>query len=371
MTVIGVLALQGNFADHVTALECFDVKILEVRNESDLKQVDGLIIPGGESTAIGIIAKRNNFLQPLINYVKSGRYPVWGTCAGLITLANSVSGQAEDGKKAKYQPLIGGLNVTAQRNAFGRQSQSQIRSLTLSDSAKAAGISTNAAYFIRAPGIVSVSNGVEVLATLGADAKQIVAVRQGHLLATTFHSELGDNQSWTEYFLKLVLKTNGSLAQVKRSPQHPLPQVQGQGYRASTEVKRMFPRFLKGGVIMDVVNGVQAKIAEQSGACAVMALERIPADIRVSGGVARMSDPLLIKDVIANVTIPVMAKARIGHFGEARVLQELDVDCIDESEVAPSPSLINPYNPDNNNITLKNNTSVKIVKRIFKQLCSK
>jgi len=84
---------------------------------------------------------------------------------------------------------------------------------------------------------------------------------------------------------------------------------------------------------MDVVNGTQAKIAEAAGACSVMALERIPADIKAHGGIARMSDPALIKDVMASVSIPVMAKARIGHFGEARILEALEVDCIDESEV--------------------------------------
>merc|ERR550514_1385067 len=101
----------------------------------------------------------------------------------------------------------------------------------------------------------------------------------------------------------------------------------------STSVKWGFMRFLQGGVIMDVVNGEQAKVAEAAGACSVMALERIPADIRAEGGIARMSDPALIKEVIDAVTVPVMAKARIGHFAEASVLQALDVDCIDESEV--------------------------------------
>jgi len=90
---------------------------------------------------------------------------------------------------------------------------------------------------------------------------------------------------------------------------------------------------LKGGVIMDVMNPEQAKIAEEAGACAVMALERIPADIRASKDVARMSDPKMIKEIINSVSIPVMAKCRIGHFVEAQVLQELGVDCIDESEV--------------------------------------
>src|SRR5216683_242859 len=89
---------------------------------------------------------------------------------------------------------------------------------------------------------------------------------------------------------------------------------------------------LKGGVIMDVVTPEQASIAEEAGACAVMALERVPADIRRDGGVARMSDPKLIKGIMAAVTIPVMAKARIGHFAEAQVLEALEVDYIDESE---------------------------------------
>jgi pyridoxal 5'-phosphate synthase pdxS subunit len=98
-------------------------------------------------------------------------------------------------------------------------------------------------------------------------------------------------------------------------------------------VKRGLADMLRGGVIMDVVNQEQAKIAEDAGAVAVMALERVPADIRRDGGVARMSDPLMIQEIQASVTIPVMAKARIGHFAEAQILQALDVDYIDESEV--------------------------------------
>ncbi len=103
--------------------------------------------------------------------------------------------------------------------------------------------------------------------------------------------------------------------------------------RATFRVKTGLAEMLKGGVIMDVVTPEQAKIAEQAGACAVMALERVPADIRRDGGVARMSDPTMISGIQEAVTIPVMAKARIGHFAEAQVLQALDVDYIDESEV--------------------------------------
>src|SRR6476619_5586988 len=101
----------------------------------------------------------------------------------------------------------------------------------------------------------------------------------------------------------------------------------------TTRVKRGMAEMLKGGVIMDVVTAEQARIAEDAGAVAVMALERVPADIRAAGGVARMSDPQKIIEIMGAVTIPVMAKCRIGHFAEAQVLQALGVDYIDESEV--------------------------------------
>ncbi len=107
----------------------------------------------------------------------------------------------------------------------------------------------------------------------------------------------------------------------------------GQGEVGSFKVKAGLAQMLKGGVIMDVVTPEQAVIAEEAGAVAVMALERVPADIRVQGGVARMSDPGMIKEIIAAVTIPVMAKARIGHFVEAQILEAIGVDYIDESEV--------------------------------------
>ena len=101
----------------------------------------------------------------------------------------------------------------------------------------------------------------------------------------------------------------------------------------TARVKRGLAEMLRGGVIMDVVDATQAKIAEDAGACAVMALERVPSDIRRDGGIARMSDPAMIEAIQATVTIPVMAKCRIGHFAEAQVLQAMGVDYIDESEV--------------------------------------
>lgn len=107
----------------------------------------------------------------------------------------------------------------------------------------------------------------------------------------------------------------------------------GTAANSSFGVKSGLAQMLKGGVIMDVINAEQARIAEEAGACAVMALERVPADIRANGGVARMSDPKMIKEIIEAVTIPVMAKVRIGHFVEAQILQAIGVDYIDESEV--------------------------------------
>jgi pyridoxal 5'-phosphate synthase pdxS subunit len=106
------------------------------------------------------------------------------------------------------------------------------------------------------------------------------------------------------------------------------------------ELNKNLAQMLKGGVIMDVVNAAEAKIAEEAGACAVMALERVPADIRIDGGVARMSDPQMIKEIQAAVSIPVMAKVRIGHFVEAQILEAIGVDYIDESEVLTPADMI-------------------------------
>src|SRR5262249_45439831 len=111
--------------------------------------------------------------------------------------------------------------------------------------------------------------------------------------------------------------------------------------RATFRLKTGLAEMLKGGVIMDVVTPEEAKIAEEAGACAVMALERVPADIRRDGGVARMSDPAMIKGIQQAVTIPVMAKARIGHFAEAQVLEALECHYIDESEVLTPADEVN------------------------------
>nr|OQO18150.1 Pyridoxal 5'-phosphate synthase subunit PDX1 [Rachicladosporium sp. CCFEE 5018] len=136
--------------------------------------------------------------------------------------------------------------------------------------------------------------------------------------------------------------TNGDHATTSALPSHPAPATNGNGTtngtskpspKATFALKAGLAQMLKGGVIMDVVDAAQARIAEEAGAVAVMALERVPADIRRDGGVARMSDPTMIKEIMNTVSIPVMAKARIGHIVECQILQAVGVDYIDESEV--------------------------------------
>ncbi|KAL4399865.1 Pyridoxal 5'-phosphate synthase subunit Snz1 [Malassezia pachydermatis] len=134
---------------------------------------------------------------------------------------------------------------------------------------------------------------------------------------------------------KIVTSSN-STEKPTSGPRSAMRNVKGEGSSSNLGtfgVKSGLAQMLKGGVIMDVVNAEQARIAEEAGACAVMALERVPADIRADGGVARMSDPAMIQEIIDAVTIPVMAKCRIGHFVEAQILQAINVDYIDESEV--------------------------------------
>ena len=331
---VGVLAIQGGFAEHMQALARYKgVEGVEVRTPKELATVDAIILPGGESTAIGYGLVDAKLLEPLQKFVKSK--PAWGVCAGLILLAQDL----DDGAA---QPLLGGLDISVKRNAFGRQSKSAFRPMEVSNSAANCG---DKAYFIRAPAVTKVRNGVEILAQVAADDEvpelgdsgAVVAVRQNKLMATCFHPEISSDDSWLELFLKDVcqVKDVSKVAAVPdfsvAAPWIAAPAL-GMGY-GSTAAKRAFAVFQKGGVIMDVVDGHQARIAEAAGAVAVMALERIPADIKADGGVARSSDPAMIIDVMNSCSIPVMAKSRIGHFYEAKILEALDVDCIDESEV--------------------------------------
>lgn len=191
--VIGVLALQGDFEEHITVLHRLGAETREVRLEADLEGLDGLIIPGGESTTIGKLAVDFKLLEPLIEFGKNK--PVWGTCAGAIFLSKDAQ---------REQPLMGLMDITIQRNAFGRQVDSFEINLDVPALAKVSKDNPPfPAVFIRAPLIESVNaEDIEVLASLEDGA--IVAARQGHLLATSFHPELNQDDRFHEYFLTMI-----------------------------------------------------------------------------------------------------------------------------------------------------------------------
>jgi 5'-phosphate synthase pdxT subunit len=194
-----VLALQGAFIEHIKMLRQLGANAVEVRKAEQLDGLDGLIIPGGESTTMGLIAERWGLVEPLRRWVQAG-HPTWGTCAGMILLAERATGQKQGG-----QPLIGGLDVTVNRNYFGRQTESFETDLAVPQ----LGEEPVHAVFIRAPAITAAGDQTEVLATYptqsGADV--IVAVRQGPILATAFHPELTADLRWHELFLQLVQQT--------------------------------------------------------------------------------------------------------------------------------------------------------------------
>ncbi|BFZ54033.1 Bifunctional purine biosynthetic protein ade1 [Savitreella phatthalungensis] len=198
-TRVGVLALQGAFAEHVAVLEEFqDIKALEVRTIEELSGLDGLIIPGGESTVIGKQLQASGLGVAIKRLIQQGT-PVYGTCAGLILLSNSL--RAVSGKQGG-QYLIGGLDVDLERNYFGRQ----INSFEAQVDTECLGSEPFHAVFIRAPAIHGLlSDQVHTLATIEHNARRvIVAVRQGNLIGTAFHPELTKDKRWHEYFLRLV-----------------------------------------------------------------------------------------------------------------------------------------------------------------------
>ena len=193
-TTIGVLAVQGDVREHVRTLEGLGVRATTVRRPTELEACDGLVIPGGESTTMAKLARIFDLLEPLRHRVKDG-LPVFGTCAGMIMLADRI----EDG--AVGQETIGGLHITVRRNAFGRQVDSFEGDLTF------AGLDAPVhAVFIRAPWVESVGPAVEVLARVehGEAAGRIVAVRQGSLMATSFHPEVGGDPRVHRLFVDLV-----------------------------------------------------------------------------------------------------------------------------------------------------------------------
>ena len=186
---IGVLALQGDFAEHVVMLRRIGAQTCEVRLPDQLQGLDGLIIPGGESTTIGKLAVDFGLLEPLRQFGRTRA--IWGTCAGAILLSNDVHRQ---------QPLIGIMEITVERNAFGRQVQSFEADLTVPDLED--GDVPYHAFFIRAPLIERVGKGVRTLAQL--EDGRIVAAQQGKLLATSFHPELTLDDRFHRYFMRLA-----------------------------------------------------------------------------------------------------------------------------------------------------------------------
>lgn len=188
---IGVLALQGAFIEHIHMLNGLGAEARQVRLPSDLDGLDGLIIPGGESTTIGKLATDYGLIQPLKDFAAAK--PIWGTCAGLIFMAKDIG--------TDRQPLLDLMDISVSRNAFGRQ----IASFEVDLSIKGlAGDAPFHAIFIRAPLVThaDIAAGVEVLATL--DDGRIVAARQGHWLVTAFHPELTHDNRLHALFLSIV-----------------------------------------------------------------------------------------------------------------------------------------------------------------------
>jgi pyridoxal 5'-phosphate synthase pdxT subunit len=186
---IGVLALQGAFREHVKMLERLGVAAVEVRRPRDLDGLDGLIIPGGESTTMRLLMSEFGLDQAIRDRIASG-FPIVGTCAGMIMLAATVEGEDSSG--------LDGLDVRVQRNAFGRQVDSFEEDLSI----PALGREPFHAVFIRAPVVESVGPGVEVLSAL-PDGR-IVAVRQGAVIGVAFHPELTNDERFHQYFLSLI-----------------------------------------------------------------------------------------------------------------------------------------------------------------------
>jgi 5'-phosphate synthase pdxT subunit len=191
---IGVLALQGDVREHLAMLRDAGVDAVPVRRPSELETVDGLVMPGGESTTIAKLARAFDLFDPLAERLRSGM-PAFGTCAGMIMLADRIEGGVAG------QETFGGLDVVVRRNAFGRQVDSFEADLDVEGFAD-----EFHAMFIRAPWVEKVGDGVEVVATVasGEAAGRIVAVRQGNLLATSFHPEITGDHRFHELFVGLV-----------------------------------------------------------------------------------------------------------------------------------------------------------------------
>ena len=193
---IGVLALQGDFEAHIKMLAELGVEGKAVRLPRHLEDLDGIILPGGESTTIGKLMVLYGLQEPLQQKIREG-FPIWGTCAGLILLAR------ETDTALAGQPLLASMHIRVRRNAFGSQRESFETDLSV----PVLGEAPFHAIFIRGPVIESVGPEVEVLATL--DDGTIVAVREGHLLGTAFHPEIGGDPRFHQYFLRIVQSVKG------------------------------------------------------------------------------------------------------------------------------------------------------------------
>ena len=193
---IGVLALQGDFEAHLKMLAELGVEGKIVRLPKHLDNLDGIILPGGESTTIGKLMVLYGLDEPLRQKIEEG-FPIWGTCAGLILLARETDNALEG------QPLLASMHICVRRNAFGSQRESFETDLSV----PAIGEAPFHAFFIRGPAVESVGPGVEKLATL--DDGTIVAVREGHLLGTAFHPEIGGDPRFHQYFLRIVQSAKG------------------------------------------------------------------------------------------------------------------------------------------------------------------
>ncbi|CAB4937670.1 unannotated protein [freshwater metagenome] len=193
--LIGVLALQGDVREHENALASCGVATRRIRLPADLDGIDALVVPGGESTTMSNLALRWGLMEPLRARVGEGM-PAYGSCAGMIMLADRLEGGRPD------QQTIGGLDVTVRRNAFGRQ----VDSFEADVQILALGPTPIHAVFIRAPWVEQAGESVQVLGTIasGDAASRIVAVRQGHLLATSFHPELTGDTRVHQYFVEMV-----------------------------------------------------------------------------------------------------------------------------------------------------------------------
>ena len=185
---VGVLALQGDVVEHLAALKESGVQAVPVKSKEDLGRVDGLIIPGGESTTVMKLLDRFELAEPVIARTREGM-PLWGTCMGMIVVARDVTGT--------QQPTLGLMDISVRRNAFGRQNESAEVSLQI----PVLGGKNFPAVFIRAPWVERAGRAVEVLAERDGRA---VMVRQENVLATSFHPELSGDRRVHEYFMRMV-----------------------------------------------------------------------------------------------------------------------------------------------------------------------